>query len=289
MILSKNTSIPISLYLDVFSDNGSEDHLGNTANDTMGRLLLHVIGGKRGQKKKIPLRLIIDHIQSLGHSACPWGTGNVSSKEWLTYLTLEHLQDHFKIKRFDPENVAKLFQLSEFSRVATQLYESVNGTLMLKAGIQIVSDSYCWDPEKHKFYQSTDLDKSGWMPGSKEEPVTSDEIANAIIEDDPVTLQAISDRAGWKQDCHTRTGFKNVAIRLIKLFNFRYEAGADRDPVKDWDEAMSKGSRIIFAFGSGSNIQIQTIRPAPQGKVAQRTNQPAAPNGRGMCQVMKSN
>lgn len=169
MILTKNTKIPISLYLDVFAEDGAEDHLENTKNDPMGRLLLHIIGGKQGQKKKIPLGLIIQQIDSLGHTECPWGTANVSTKEWLTYLTLNALQEYFKVKHFDPENVAKLFKLSKFSRAATQLYESVNGTLMLKAGIQITSDYYCLEPKTLNLYQKKDMDKEGGLPNSKED------------------------------------------------------------------------------------------------------------------------
>lgn len=284
MILSRNTPIPISLYLDVLAEDGAEDRLDNTANDPMGRLLLHLIGRKRGHKKKIPLRLLIDHILFLGHAPCPWGSANVSIREWFTFRTLELLSEHFKIETFDPENVANLFKLSKFSRAATQLYECVNGTLMLKAGITIATDFYCWDPENNRLYQREDLDSGGWMPNSQEEPICATDVANQILDDDPISLQDIADRAGWKYNCHTRGGFEKTAKRLITLFNLRYETGADRDPVKDWDEAMSKGPRFLLAFGSGSNIQVQTSINLPRNKTG-ASSSPTTANPHNMCVV----
>jgi hypothetical protein len=251
MKLTRDLLIPTKIYIDVLSENGMDDLNG----DPLGRLLLHLHGGKRKlSQTKIPLGLFADHLQEIGDGYLPWQSANCTSNDWLIYNSLEEIAHYYKtqVKDIDPTSISDLFGISRYNKVATGRYTCVNGTLMLKDGLACGYQNYAYDPATKKTIKKEDL-KNGFLPDGNA-PIHASDVIDWILETKIERLTDLAQELGWPKTIRTTQSLDHFIAHLIQIFGIHWIEGQNRTAVEDWNTAV-KNRRFLLAWGTGSNIQ----------------------------------
>lgn len=256
--VTDSARVPFGILLDIMCDDGE-------SNFEKFALFYFGDGEKHLKRKLVPLGLLRRYLRDLGPSGLPWPTANCSNLEYFAYMLRWKIEEHFG-GVVDTLSLARFCRIPDESLCASPYVDCVNGTMLLKDGYSYLIQHYSWHAKSGRTLSEKEFDAE-ITADNENEYILAKHVVTESTQWDVYGLQRRCNEAGWDYDCSDLATFNYATRRFKNIFQWEIRNGFDRTAVGDWDH-MIQNRRFMFAFGSGSNIQVHTPITTPAAPVA---------------------
>lgn len=248
-----NTLIKVSRVLEVFDEDRTESIMHSLLKWSMRR------------RRFVPLGEVAKFIRNIPLMQCPWPSANFLNREWFAFNFWDELRDERGWEVSDAL-MSDMFAIPKYSKGCGGRYDCINGTILLKRGLQYEAKALGWCPELDRVYHEN-CRAVEFEDDETKEVIRTDSLIEAVVDWDHDHLRRIVRLAKWDLDIRNYKDVNQIGDYLFTRLQVSLKTDAKRDPVKEWDAAVMAGPRFVTAFGSGSNIRVVMEHKLPRTKV----------------------